>query len=100
MNLSKIAYTLLILICTVLILIYTQKLVIPFVIALLVWFLIKGIKNTLRRIPIVRKKIPGWIQGAIALLFMTGTFTLMVDMLVRNIQQLSNSLPLYESNIE
>jgi AI-2 transport protein TqsA len=100
MNLSKIAYTLLILICTVLILIYTQKLVIPFVIALLVWFLIKGIKNTLRRIPIVRKKIPGWIQGAIALLFMTGTFTLMVDMLARNIQQLSNSLPLYESNIE
>lgn len=100
MNLSKVAYTLLILICTVIILIYTQELVIPFVIALIVWFLIKGIKNTLRRIPFVRKKIPGWVQGAIALLFMSGAFTLMVDMLVRNIQQLSKSLPLYESNIE
>jgi predicted PurR-regulated permease PerM len=75
-------------------------LVIPFVIALIVWFLIKGIKNTLRRIPFVRKKIPGWVQGAIALLFMSGAFTLMVDTLVRNIQQLSKSLPLYESNIE
>ncbi|MFT7037239.1 MAG: AI-2 transport protein TqsA [Cyclobacteriaceae bacterium] len=100
MNLSKVAYTLLILICTVIILIYTQELVIPFVIALIVWFLIKGIKNTLRRIPFVRKKIPGWVQGAIALLFMSGAFTLMVDTLVRNIQQLSKSLPLYESNIE
>lgn len=100
MNLSKVAYTLLILICTVVILIYTQELVIPFVIALIVWFLIKGIKNTLRKIPFVRKRIPGWAQGAIALLFLTGTFTLMVDMLVRNIQQLSKSLPQYEANIE
>ncbi|MFY0651929.1 MAG: AI-2E family transporter [Cyclobacteriaceae bacterium] len=100
MSISKFTYTLLALICTVIILIYTQDLIIPFVIALIVWFLIKGIRNTLKKIPFVRRKFPTWLQTTVSFLFMTGVFLLMVDMLVVNIQDLSRSLPTYEKNIE
>lgn len=100
MSISKMAYTLLTLICTVVILVYSQDLIIPFIIALIVWFLIKGIRNTLRKIPFVRKKFPGWLQTTISVLFLNGVFFVLVDMLIINIKELSKSLPVYEANVE
>lgn len=100
MSISKMAYTLLTLICTVVILVYSQDLIIPFIIALIVWFLIKGIRNTLRKIPLVRKKFPGWLQTTISVLFLNGVFFVLVDMLIINIKELSKSLPVYEANVE
>ncbi|MEQ9287528.1 MAG: AI-2E family transporter [Cyclobacteriaceae bacterium] len=100
MSISKMAYTLLTLICTVVILVYSQDLIIPFIIALIVWFLIKGIRNTLRKIPLVRKKFPGWFQTTISVLFLNGVFFVLVDMLIINIKELSKSLPVYEANVE
>lgn len=100
MSISKMAYTLLTLICTVVILVYSQDLIIPFIIALIVWFLIKGIRNTLRKIPFVKKKFPDWLQTTVAVLFLNGVFFVLVDMLVVNIKELSKSLPVYEANVE
>lgn len=101
MTLSKTASSLIIGIGIVTILIFTKQLLIPFVLALLVWFLIRGIKkNGLEKVGFIHKYFPHWLQTSISALIIFGIVGAMVKMLVVNIELLSESLPVYEKNIK
>lgn len=99
-SLSEIAYTLLTLICAVVILIYTEALLIPVIMALIIWFLIKGIRKTIARIRFVREKFPIWLQSTMAFLIINLIVVVLIDMLVVNMEALSQSIQLYEANIQ
>lgn len=100
MNLSKTASSLIIGIAVVVILFYTKQLLIPFVLALLVWFLIRGINNkVLKKINWVRTYFPHWLQTTISSLVIFAIAGAIVNMLVINIEHLTASLPKYEKNI-
>lgn len=99
MKASRITNALLISIAVVIILIFGKNLLIPFVVALIFWFLIKEIRELLNKIEFVQKKIPNIVLnmiGFLAIFFIIGGA---VKILSINIKQLSTSLPLYQANI-
>jgi AI-2 transport protein TqsA len=99
MNLSKLAYSFIILISSVTILIVAKPILIPFIIALIIWFLIKELKIGLKKVSYVGKKIPSIALTLIASLLIFMTLGLIVKMITNNIQVLSLNLQEYEDNI-
>ncbi len=96
-NLRKI-YILIIVIAGVLVLIYAQVVIIPFILALLLWYLIRVTKKFLLKIKFF-DRIPEWILTLISSLFLLSIVWLMINMITNNIQQLTVSMPLYQDNI-
>lgn len=82
----------------VLLLIYAESLLIPFVLAILIWFVIRVMKNLLRRIPFIRRW-PNWLMTTISSIILLVILSLTVSLISSNIQQLSASIPKYEKNI-
>ena len=99
MKASRITNGLLISFAIITIFIYGKNLIIPFVIALIFWFLIKEIRDLLNKVKFIDEKIPDAILNVIgfaAIFFIIGG---VVKILTINIQQLSAQLPVYQSNI-
>lgn len=99
MKASRITNGLLISFALVIIFIYGKNLIIPFVIALIFWFLIKEIRDVLNKIKFIEERIPNAvlnIVGFAAIFFIIGG---VVKILTVNIQQLSSELPVYQNNI-
>jgi len=98
MDSAKKIYTLLIVIILVVILIYAQSIIIPFILAILFWFLIRVIKKILSKAKFIQKW-PRWLLTVISSVLLLGFLLLSVQMISKNIQQLSNTLPVYEANV-
>lgn len=99
MKASRITNSLLISFAVVTIFIYGKNLLIPFVVALIFWFLIKEIRDALNKIKFVDKKIPNTILNIIGFASIFLIIGGVVKILTVNIQQLSTQLPAYQSNI-
>jgi len=97
-NLAKITYLLVSAVAIVAILIYTEEYVIPFIIAMLVWFIIHEAREYLVRIPIVRDKFPVWVQSFISFIFINIVALIIGELLYINMSQLISNLDLYEQN--
>ena len=100
MPLSRIAHILVVLIATVVILSYAKSLMIPFILALLVWFLTKEVREGLQKIPLVKRRFPRWLQSVLAGVSMFMVLGGIVRVVARNTQTLSQSWRVYEGNIE
>lgn len=98
MNYSKRIYYLLLGVIIVLLLIFAEKLLIPFVLAILIWFVIRVLKSLLLKLPYTRK-FPQWLLTIISSIILLSLLSLMVSMITSNIQQISSSIPAYEKNI-
>lgn len=99
MRASKITNALLISIAVVIILIYGKKLLIPFVLALIFWFLIKEVRNLLNRIKFINEKIPNIVLNFIGFSLIFLMLGGVVKIITVNISQLSASLPVYQKNM-
>jgi len=99
MKLSSIASTLVILIASVYILIAIEGYLIPLIVALIIWFIIDAIKDGLETIPFIRDKVPNWIKSIMPFLVLVFVLGMLVELLISNIQQLAQVIPLYQSNI-
>lgn len=100
MNLTKIANLFIIIITSVVILVYSMEVLVPFILAVLVWFVIKEVRRGLRKLPGIGEKLPEWLQTTVATLLILFIGYLVINMLRINIQSLSRSLPQYEANVE
>ena len=85
---------------TVFILIYLQSLIMPLIFAVVVWLLIRGVKNHLRKIPVVGKRIPVWIQNVIAFTTIIGALVGVGMVLAENINRMIELGPKYTANIQ
>lgn len=99
METSKKIYIFLILVIAVIVCIYAQSIIIPFVLAVLFWFLIRVIKKLLSRVKFIGR-LPRWILTLFSTLVLIGFLVLIVTMISSNIAQLSKTLPLYEANVK
>lgn len=99
MKSTRIANGLLIAFAVVLMLIYGKALLIPFVIALIFWFLIKEIRDLLNKIKFIDEKIPNLVLNIIGFASIFLIIGGVVKILSVNIQQLSTELPIYQNNI-
>ncbi len=99
MKASKVTNTLLISIAVVIILIYGKNLLIPFVLALIFWFLIKEMRYFVKRVKFIKKNVPDMVLnllGFAVIFLILGGF---VKILSSNISQLSTSTAIYQKNI-
>lgn len=98
MDASKKIYIFLVIVVLVVVLIYAQGIIIPFILAILFWFMIRVIKKLLSKIRFL-KKWPGWVFTVLSSVILLGFLFLTVEMITVNIRQLSNTLPEYEENV-
>jgi len=96
---SNFFYSLLATIAIVIILIYGKELLLPFVLAIIVWFLIKVIRNFVKKIPFGKRTLPSWFQNFIAFALIFSILGLSGNLLTANISKMQEALPTYEQNI-
>jgi AI-2 transport protein TqsA len=98
METTKKIYIFLILITSVVILIYAQSIIIPFILAILFWFLIRVVKKFLSRVGFIGR-LPTWLLTTLSSILLLSLLLFAIQLISNNIQQLSNTLPVYEANI-
>ncbi len=94
-RLKKIAYWLVIITAIIVFLIYFQNFLQPFVLALVIWYFIKELRNLLGNLKIKGKSMPRWLRGTIALMFMLALIGSIGELLVSNIEQIIKQIPQY-----
>ncbi len=77
-----------------------RALILPFVIALIVWYLINALSHGFQLIPLGRFRLPGWVAFPLSLvtIFMAATFVF--DMVAVNLAQLARDAPVYQTRLE
>ena len=98
MNLNKIASGIFITIAVIALLIVGQDFILPLIIAVLVWFLIKEIRKLLFKIPVIGASIPKWILSLVATLILFVISGVMIGLVIENIENLSQNMELYQQN--
>ncbi len=98
MDTTKKIYTFLIIITLVVVLIYAQSIIIPFILAIIFWFLIRVIKKILLKVKLFGR-VPRWILTLFSTLVLMGFLVLTITMISKNIQQLSTTMPVYQANV-
>ena len=76
-----------------------KDLLIPIVLAVFVWFIIREIRMTLGKINILRKRMPRWLGNLLSSILLFSFFGLVISIVSSNISLLSQKLPLYEENV-
>jgi len=98
MNYTKRLYIFLLVITVVVVCIYAQSIIIPFILAILFWFLIRVIKKLLSKLKFVRK-LPKFILTAFSTIVLLSILVFAGQMITKNIQQLTSTLPVYQENV-
>lgn len=99
MTATRIASILLIFCLTIALLVMGEPLIIPFVFALLIWLIVRKIKQQLNRIPFVKRWFPAWVTNFILSAIIFSAFALTGRMLTTNIEHIAGSYHLYEDNL-
>jgi len=100
MKIYSIASWLIVTFLMLFLLIYGEPIIVPFVIALLIWFVVKKMRNLLDRSHFIQKHIPSWLKTGLASFVIFGGIFFVGQMLTSNIQSLANSYNEYVTNIE
>lgn len=98
METNKKIYIFLIVIAVLVVCIYAQSIILPFILAILFWFLIRVIKKLVVKVKFIGR-FPKWLITVFATLVLIGFLVLAVTMISKNIKLLSATLPIYESNV-
>jgi AI-2 transport protein TqsA len=85
---------------TVVVLIYGQYILIPLIIALLVYFLIRYVTKLFDRIDFVSNNVPLWIKHLVATGILFVLTALVARLIVHNFENLIARFPYYEANVE
>ena len=100
MNLTKATTLLVFLIAFTHILISTQSYLLPLVLAILVWDIIKEIRSFLRRSSFIRNRIPMWLQNLSVFLLIFMVLGALSQLILVGAYEIQDALPKYQANIE
>lgn len=100
MKISKLASASIITAAIILLLYFGKDLIIPFILAIIFWFIIKEVRNGLRKIPKLNNILPTWVQSLISTLLIFGVMSVIVKLVAMNIETMMDSMPNYEKNVE
>lgn len=100
MRIQNVAYSLIITALVVLLLIVAEPIIVPLVIALLIWFVVKKTRNLIDKIGFIRRYIPRWLKTLVASFVIFNVLLWASQILIYNIEVLSQSYPKYVSNVE
>ena len=80
-------------------LLYFANIIRPFVIAILVWFIINELKNTLGKITLKGRTLPNWIRSVLAFLIIIVIGYFAAVILTNNLEGIAASMPEYIANL-
>ena len=100
MNTTRIASGIFISIALVALLILGKDFILPLILAVLIWFLIKEIRKIFSKIPVVGSKTPKWVLSVLATLMLFVISGLIIGMVVENIESLSKNIDIYQANFD
>lgn len=100
MKIQSISSTFIVIALVIATLIIGQSIIIPFIIALLIWFVVKKMRNLLDKSPFISKFIPHWIKTILASTVIFIGILIVGRILSSNIESLAYSYGNYASNIE
>jgi predicted PurR-regulated permease PerM len=84
----------------VVVLVHFDSILKPLIIAFLIWFVVKQFKDWLGKITIKGKSAPSWIRTILAFGIIGLLSFLVIELLIRNIEQIITSMPQYISELE
>ncbi|MFY0625242.1 MAG: AI-2E family transporter [Reichenbachiella sp.] len=99
-GLARVTYILVILIAIVTMLVYSEEYVVPFIVALIIWFIIHELRENLQMIPWVRKNVPIWLQSTIAFFVIGLVIAAILEMIYYNLSSLYESVDMYQKNFQ
>jgi len=99
MNLTRAASGLVLAIAIIFILITGQDLLIPFVFAILIWFLVRKVKSVLDRAKFFREYFPNWLKTLVTSFVMIVIVGSVGTVLTASINSLAKSYQRYEANV-
>lgn len=82
------------------VLVLGKGILIPFVFALIFWFLTREIRKTIYRLPFAKKYIPKWLSNVFVFTFIILTFGFVSGIITNSITTVTDSYAKYEPNIE
>ena len=93
------AYWLIILVLVTYILIKGKSILLPLILAIAIWYLIRGIKNAIGKIKIGSKPLPGWIRGSLALIIIIAVLAGVSEMVAFNLNLMTQAWPKYQASL-
>lgn len=99
MKAVNIAYSLIIAIAIGFILVIGKTILLPLVVALIIWFLIKAVRDFVASLSIGKKQLPAWIRTTLVFVLIIGILSIVGKLLSANIVKMIEVLPSYEHNI-
>ncbi len=99
-SLARAAYLLLTIVCTTIILVYSEEYIIPFILALIVWFIIHELRENIQQIPWMRDNCPMWLQSTIGFVVINLVIFLIIELLLVSMGNLLEGIELYEANLD
>lgn len=99
MRLQRATYLTVFLSAIVYILYISQSYLIPLVLALLIWDIIRGLRDFFSRSKFVREKMPIWLQNTLSFGLIFLVLAVISDLIFNGISSFSNDLPQYEANV-
>ncbi len=100
MKASNIAYSLIIAIGVVIIFIFGKNILLPLVLAITIWFLIKAVRAFVAGIKVKGKIFPLWIQNSLVFIVIVSVLGLIGMLLTSSINKMTDAIPSYEKNVE
>ncbi|MFT5971046.1 MAG: AI-2 transport protein TqsA [Flavobacteriales bacterium] len=97
---QKFTGTLLVIFVIVLALIYGQTLLVPFLSALLLWIFVRGMRNLMNRVKVIREHIPSWIKTSISGFVIIIAIMGVSKLISQSVDQLSQAFPVYQNNVQ
>ncbi len=87
-------------IAIVIVLIYGRGLLIPFIFALILWFIVSRTRKMIDNVKFIQKYLPSWLKNLIISLIMIITLGFVSKILLSNINSLAKSYSDYQGNID
>jgi predicted PurR-regulated permease PerM len=100
MKLQKIAGIMFIIFMVVAILILAKSIILPLILAIILWFLIKEIREFMDKSNWIKTKVKKWIKTIVATVFLILILGLITSLLIQNANSLSSALPKYTMNLD
>jgi len=99
MSLTKVASLLLIITAIFALLILGKSLLIPFIIAIFIWYVINALSHYIGEFKFIKKNLPAWMNTVISGLVILLLLLLVGGLIAENARAMVNELPKYEKNV-
>lgn len=97
-KLNNVTSSLIITLLVIVALVFAKSIIVPFVVALLIWFIVKKMRNLIDKIRFVHKYIPMWVKTLSASFIIFASLFFIGGLLTTNIENISTSYQDYASN--